>query len=93
MASFLLMFYAVIYNCVSYVILRLFLISIKTYFIFTELSTILDYISGSLGGSLTFTLFIRFYYIYVMTVNLVQWRAVAGIFNCRSSAMSHMSAI
>ena len=63
MASFLLMFYAVIYNCVSYVILRLFLISIKTYFIFTELSTILDYISGSLGGSLTFTLFIRFYYI------------------------------
>ena len=24
-----------------------------------------------------------------MTVNLVQWHAVIGIFNCQSSAMSH----
>ena len=39
------------------------LVSIEIYFIFTERSTILDYISGSLGGSLTSTLFIRFYYI------------------------------
>ena len=40
------------------------LVSIEIYFIFTERSTILDYISGSLGGSLTSTLFIRFYYIF-----------------------------
>ena len=62
-ASFLPMFVVIIYNCISYVILRLFLISIEIYFIFTERSAILDYISGSLGGPLTSTLFIRFYYI------------------------------
>ena len=26
---------------------------------------------------------------YLMTVNLVQWRAALGIFNCRSLVMSH----
>ena len=61
MASFLPMFYIIIYICIGYVILRLFLISIEI--VFTERSTILDYISGSLGGSLTSTLSIRFYYI------------------------------
>ena len=63
MGSFLPMLFVIIYNCISYFILRLFLISIEIYFIFTERSAILDYISGSLGGSLTSTLFIRFYYI------------------------------
>ena len=63
MASFLLLFYVIIYNCISYVILRLFSISVEIYFIFTKRSTILDYISGSVGGSPTSSLFIRFYYI------------------------------
>ena len=62
-ASFLPMFVVIIYNCISYVILRLFLISIEIYFIFTERSTMLDCISGSLGGPLTSALFIKFYYI------------------------------
>ena len=57
------MFYVIIFNSISYVILRLFLTSLEICFIFTERSTILDYISGSLGGSLTPTIFIRFYYI------------------------------
>ena len=43
--------------------MRLFLISIEIYSIFTKRSTILDYISGSLGGSVTSTPFMRFYYI------------------------------
>ena len=63
MASFLPIFYFIIYNCISYIILRLFLISIEIYSISTKRSTILDYISGSLGGSVTSTLFMRFYYI------------------------------
>ena len=63
MGRFLPVFHVIIYNCISYVIPGLFLVSIEIYFIFTEHSTILDYISGSLGGSLTYTLFIRFYYI------------------------------
>ena len=63
MARLLPMFYVIIYNCISYVILLLFSVSIEIYLIFTERSTILDYISGSLGGSLISTLFIRFYYI------------------------------
>ena len=63
MARFLPMFYVIIYNCISYVILRLLLVSIEIYFIFTERSTISDYTGGSLGRSLTPALFIRFYYI------------------------------
>ena len=63
MGSFLPMFFVIIYNCISYFILRLFLISIEIYFIFTERSTMLDCISGSLGGPLTSALFIKFYYI------------------------------
>ena len=63
MAIFLPVFYVILYNCISYVVLRLLLISIKVYFLFNERSTISDYMSGSLGGSLTSALFIRFYYI------------------------------
>ena len=63
MGSFLSMFYFNIYNCISYVILRLILISIEIYFNFLKRSTILDYVSGSLRGSLTSALFTRFCYI------------------------------
>ena len=63
MAIFLPVFYVILYNCISYVVLRLLLISIKVYFLFNERSTISDYMSGGLGGSLTSALFIRFYYI------------------------------
>ena len=62
-ASFLPMIYAIIYNCINYVILLLFLISKVIYFIFTERSTILDYISGNLGRFLASTQFIRSSYI------------------------------
>ena len=88
MGSFLSMFYFIIYNCISYGILHLFLISIEIYFIFTKRLTILDYVSESLSGSLTSTLLIRFCYISD-DGNLVQRRALIGIFNCRSSVMSH----
>ena len=63
MAIFLPVFYVILYICISYVVLSLLLISIKFYFLFTERSTISDYMSGSFGGSLTSAIFIRFYYI------------------------------
>ena len=43
MASFLTTFYVIPYNCISYVVLRLLLISIEVCFIFTERLIILDY--------------------------------------------------
>ena len=63
MASILPILFVIVYSCISYAILRLFLIFIEIYLIFTERSTILKYIRESLGGSLTSTLFRRFYYI------------------------------
>ena len=50
----------IIYICISYFILRLFLLVIEIYLFYLKF---LDYTGGSLGEILTFTLFIRFYYI------------------------------
>ena len=52
-----------IYDWISYVILSLLLFFIEIYINDTIHVTFFNYIGGSLGGSLSFTLFIRFYYI------------------------------
>ena len=62
--------------------------SIEFHFIFGSYSILLVRLGKSLGGPHVLTLFIRFYYISD-DINLGQWRAVIGIFNCRSSAISY----
>ena len=52
-----------IYDWISYVILSLFLFFIEIYINDIIHVTFFNYIGGSLGGSLSFTLLIRFYYI------------------------------
>ena len=52
-----------IYDWISYVILSLVLCFIEIYINDIIHVTFFNYIGGSLGGSLSFTLFIRFYYI------------------------------